>query len=173
MWNNVLKLIIGVSLSLLVIGCGSSSSQHNPDSEELKPVTAEQEAKLAGLAERVEKKEAVKMPFKNDKGEVIGTITSETTVYLLKQSAGGGRFSVNSTCTSTCAGTPIDIDPGGDSKKNSCGCNDKCDACTGPYNSNGCTGSCTKSRIGSGNFGIFIAKYSDPVNPLNSDVASK
>jgi hypothetical protein len=141
----------------LVAGCQTKTASTGPRTEELRLLTPEQEKKLAELTERTEQKELVTQVVKNGKGDVVATIKSQTTVIFLKPSAGGGGFSVNETCTSTCAGTPIVLDPGKTTQENSCHCNAACDSCAGAVDSQGCTGTCTKSKTGFGNFGIFIA----------------
>lgn len=140
---------IGALLAVSMLGC----QRRPPTVEELRLLTPEQEEKLLAQAERVETGNPEKQPLTDSKGAVIGTVSSSTTVIYLKRSAGGGRFSVSTTCTSTCAGSPINLDPG--KPTNSCGCNDKCDSCTGPVDSAGCTGSCSLTKLGFGNFGIF------------------
>lgn len=166
MWCNISKLVVAVILVLLVVGCPSKDS--SPGSEELRLLTPEQEKKLFEDAERVEKKEIVRQSFKNDKGEVVGTVTSQTTVIFLK---GGGRFNVNTTCAGACSGNPTLLCT--DKDDNTCGCrleNNACE-CKGCSNKLGCTGTCAKSSVGFGNFGRFIAM--DRGNTLNTTVAHK
>ena len=140
---------VGPLLAVSMLGC-----QHGNSVDELRLVTPAQVEKLLAWSDKVETKDVETQELKNAQGNVVGTVSSSTTVYYLKRSAGGGRFSVSTTCTSTCTGIPINIDPG--RPTNSCACNDKCDSCTGPIDSAGCTGSCTSTKLGFGNFGIFI-----------------
>jgi hypothetical protein len=152
------SLTMAVLCVTIVIGCQSKTSTSSSSSnEELRLLTPEQEQKLYELADKVEPKETIKQSIMNDNGEVVGTVTSQTTVIYLKRSAGGGRFSVNETCTNSCTGVPINLKPGGTTQENSCHCNDKCDGCTGAVDSQGCAGTCTKTKTGFGDFGIFIA----------------
>ena len=142
-----------VTAALLVpsmLGCQPRTD--NPG--ELRLLTPDQMEKLLLWAERVETGNLERQELKNSRGVVVGTVTSSTTVIYLPRSAGGGKFSVSTTCTSTCTGSPTHLDPG--RPANSCACNDKCDTCTGPVDSAGCSGSCTSTKTGFGNFAIFI-----------------
>jgi hypothetical protein len=169
MWSNISKLVVAVILVVLVIGCQSKNpSPSSSSAEELRLLTPEQEKKLLEQAERVEQKEMVRQPIKNEKGEVVGEVRSQTTVIFLKP---GGRFSVNTTCTPACTGVPINLKLGVPTQENSCHCNDKCDACTGAVDAQGCGGTCTQTKTGFGNFGIFIAMERE--NPQNTSVAHK
>jgi hypothetical protein len=143
----VIKLLAASVVALSTIGCQSTTSASG---DELRLLTSEQETKLLEQAERVEPTAPVTEYVRNSKGDVVGTVTSQTTVIFLKT---GGRFSVNTTCTSTCGGVPVTICPSG---SNSCGCDSKCKTCAGCSDSQGCTGSCTQSKVGFGNFGRFI-----------------
>lgn len=146
-----------LALSLLV-GCQPKEPSSGPlhGDEELRFLTPEQERQLHEQAARVEPQETVTHTLTNERGEAIGTVTSQTTVIFLQAGAGGGRFSVNTTCTSTCSGTPVKLDPS--KPNNTCACNADCNKCTGAVDEQGCTGSCSKSSVGFGNFGIFIAR---------------
>jgi len=160
--RNALSVMVGILFVTLTAGCQSKESTSTSTSnEELRLLTDEQQEKLYELAERMEKGQTVTKDILNDKGEVVGTVTSTTTVVFLKPSAGGGRFSVNETCTNNCTGVPINLDPSGSTQDNSCHCNDKCDGCTGAIDAQGCSGSCSKSKTGFGDFGIFIAMEND------------
>ena len=157
-------LIIGLLISLMM-GCHAKNTASTDSSnEELRLLTPEQEKKLISLAERTEEKPKLQQAVLDDKGNQIGTMTSQTTVIYLKPGGGlrGGRFSVNTTCVSSCTGTPVNLDP---SKANNvCECDKDCAKCTGAVDSQGCTGTCTKVTTGWGNFGIFIAKNQETLN---------
>lgn len=158
MRRNISGLVAVVVLAVVATGCPSTTTPPSSSVvEELRLLTPEQERKLLENADRVEKKEVVRQALTNDNGEVVGTVTSQTTVIFLKPSAGGGRFSVNASCTGTCSGIPIDLCPG--LPENKCGCNiilDKCQ-CAGCSSEGGCSGTCTGTKVGFGNFGLFIA----------------
>lgn len=174
---NLSKLVIAI-IPVLLIGCESKTPSISPsNAEELRLITQEQEKKLLDQAEKVEAKEVVRQPIKNDKGIVVGTVSSQTTVIFLKPGGGsrGGRFSVNTSCSSSCSGIPTVLDPS--NPNNTCsgltptGCEPSggsCSTCTCP---NGCTPSCTITKTGFGNFGIFIAMDRD--NPMNISVARR
>ncbi len=165
------KLVVMVIFVVLAVGCQSKGPPPSSSTaEELRLLTPEQEKKLLENADRVEKKEIERQPLKNQKGEVIGTITSQTTIIFLKPGFGGGKFSVSSQCVSACTGA---VDAKG------CGCNDTCTACTGTPTilssvggaDNTCHGTCTMTKSGFGNFGIFIAMNRD--DPPHTSVAHR
>lgn len=169
---NISKLVVAVVLVGLAVGCQSKNpSQSSSSNEELRLLTPEQKKILYENAERVEWKEMVKQSIMNDKGEVIGTVSSQTTVIFLKPGFGGGRFSVNNTCSGECTGIPLILCPTGSS---SCGCylvGSSCVCGTECAADSNCKGTCKTTSIGFGNFGVFIAMDRD--NPPNTSVARK
>jgi len=159
MSSNLSRPVVGVGLVVLMLGCQPKTPPPGPSTssaEELRLLTPEQEQALLAESERVEKRDAVTQPLKDATGAVVGTVTSQTTVIYLKAGGrfGAGRFNVNTTCTSTCTGNPINLNPSLPS--NVCACDSKCSTCTGPVDAAGCTGSCTETKTGFGNFGLFI-----------------
>lgn len=172
-----LKLMVVINFMALFIGC-PGPNQPSGEADELRLLTPEQVKWLADNTEKEEKKEMVRQSIKNDKGEVVGNISSQTTVIYLKPGSGrpgGNRFSVNVSCTSSCSGVPTNIDPG--NPNNTCaGRQDGCDpgrggcsACTCPA---GCTASCIATKTGAGNFGIFMAMEKG-IDPEAVTVAQK
>ena len=164
---NISKLVVVVIVGLAV-GCQTKNpSQSSSSNEELRLLTPEQKKKLYENAERVERKEVIKQSIVNDKGEIIGTTSSQTTVIFLKPGLGGGRFGVNTSCTGSCTGTPLNLCPSGPSF---CGCNivgDNCVCGTGCAADSNCQGTCSSNSIGFGNFGIFIAMDRDNRSPAS------
>lgn len=153
LWNA--RFAVGAALVAFMLGCQPVDQQSSTSNEELRVLTPNQEKLLLEKAERVEKKDVVRQDIVDDKGVVVGTVTSQTTVVYLKQASGGGRFSMNASCTSTCKGAV---------NSKGCSCDSACGACTGnPIDldpgstDNTCKGTCTKSTTGFGNFGIFMA----------------
>lgn len=171
MSSRLSRLMVALFLALLVTGCPSKAPLTSV--EELKLLTPEQEKKILENAERVEQKEVIRQSVKNGRGEVTGTISSQTTVVFLK--SGGGRFSVNTSCSSSCSGIPTVLDPSNPnntcSGKTTTGCDPSGGSCTSCTCPNGCTCSCTTTKTGFGNFGIFIAM--DREDSLNVSIAQK
>src|SRR5262245_9923920 len=100
MQRNISGFLVVVVLAGLATACSSKAPAPSASStEELRLLTPEQVRTLYENADRMEKKEAVRQALMNHTGEVIGTVTSQTTVIYLKPTAGGGRFSVNDTCS--------------------------------------------------------------------------
>lgn len=175
---NISKLVVMVVFAGLAVGCQSKNPPlSDSGTEELRSLTPEQEKKLLENAERMEQKEVVRQPVKNDKGEIVGTISSQTTVIFLKPGGGfgGGRFSVNTSCSSSCSGIPTVLDPS--NPNNTCsgitpdGCSPSSGSCTTCTCKNGCSCTCTTTKTGFGNFGGFIAMESE--DSMNVSVAYK
>lgn len=176
MLRKISKFTALVMLVTLAAGCTPKNPSPTSSAvEELRLLTPEQIKFLQKNAERVEQKEEVRQTIKNDKGEVLSTQTSQTTVIYLKPSAGGGKFNVNATCSGTCSGIPTNICP----DASTCSCkkvpNDytgtcQCAGCNN--DSSGCTtGTCASVKVGFGDFGIFIVKNEN--NPPDATVALK
>jgi hypothetical protein len=89
---------------------------------------------------------------------------------------GGGRFSVNTSCSSSCTGIPTVLDPSNPnntcSGKSPTGCDPGGGSCSSCTCKDGCSCTCTTTKTGFGNFGGFIAMDRNR-NPPNTGVAQR
>ena len=153
------KLTVGLTSVVASIAVAIAASTPR---EKGTVLTQEQVKKLFAKAARVEKQPAVRKAVKNRKGDVVGYTTSQTVVVYMRGGVGGGRgLNVQTLCTKSCGGTPINLDPS--NPNNTCsgqsptGCspeNGTCSTCTCP---NGCSCSCSGTTTGFGNVGVFLA----------------